>query len=218
MVVRLPPRTPRPSSAPTWPPWFPDETTLDPRIPPLVTGYQAGELPYFVVLGEARTPAHRAALEALGVRILREYSSVDAFAVASSPSAVLQAAALPAVAWLAPIEIVVALNGPEPYGDQTRGTPGDLGAPPWWDVGVTGQGVRIAILDTGIDPTHPDLDDQDWRDWSNPLPHGAKVVEQRNFIGGQCALLAGVQDFHGHGTHVAGIAAGTAEGVPRGGR
>jgi subtilisin family serine protease len=190
------------------------ESTLDPRIPPLVAGYRAGELPYFVVLGETKTASHRAELEAIGVRVLREYRSVDAFAVASSPVTALRVAALPAVAWLAPVEIVFALGDPEPYGDQVRGTPGDVGAPPWWDLGVTGQGVRIAILDTGIDPTHPDLDDQDWRDWSTPLPHGAKIVEQRNFVGGQCASLAGVQDGHGHGTHVAGIAAGTAEGLP----
>jgi subtilisin family serine protease len=191
---------------------------LDPRIPDLVAGHRDGELPYFVVLNRPKQASDRSTLESLGARVLRDYRSVDAFAVASSAANVLRVAALPSVAWLAPVEVVVALNGTESYGSQARGTPGDLGAPAWWDQGVTGEGVRIAILDTGIDASHPDLDDQDWRDWSNPLPHSAKVIEQRNFVGSSvddlCPPIIGVQDGHGHGTHVAAIAAGTAEGAP----
>lgn len=52
----------------------------------------------------------------------------------------------------------------------------------------TGQGSKIAILDTGIDLEHPD-----WR--SRPLNH-------RSFIDNT------PQDFHGHGTQCAGLAAG----------
>jgi subtilisin family serine protease len=185
----------------------------DPRIAELLPGYREGELAYFVLLNQPPSGAQRTALEVLGVRILRSYSSIDAFAVASQPATVLRVAALGDVDFLAPIEVVVALDGPEPFADQTRSTAGDLGAPSLWHEGVTGKGVRIAILDTGIDPTHPDLDDQDFRRWSSVLAAG-KVVDQRNFVGGGCVPLAGVQDGHGHGTHVASIAAGTGEGLP----
>ncbi len=50
-----------------------------------------------------------------------------------------------------------------------------------------GHGVRIAVLDTGIDPDHPDLE-------------GA-IEATRDFTG------EGIEDLNGHGTHCAGIIA-----------
>lgn len=52
-----------------------------------------------------------------------------------------------------------------------------------------GDGVVIAILDSGIDFAHPDL-------------QGKYISTGRNFVGSGAAT-----DDHGHGTHVAGIAA-----------
>nr|WP_307624216.1 S8 family serine peptidase [Streptomyces sp. V3I7] len=68
-----------------------------------------------------------------------------------------------------------------------------IGAPTAWAAGYTGKGVKIAVLDTGVDTSHPDLKDQ--------------VVESRNFSGADDA-----GDHFGHGTHVASIAAGTGAG------
>lgn len=183
---------------------------LDRRIPGLIAGYQPGEIPYFAVLSEPDDAAHQAALTALGARVLRAYRSVDAFALASSPTVVQQVAALSWVKWMAPVEVVTALD--DAVVDQTKATTADVGAPEQWAQGLTGTGIRIAVLDTGLDSTHADLDDLDFRNWSS-LSNKSKVVESRSFVGGACSP-AGTGDGHGHGTHVAGIATGTGEGAP----
>jgi len=182
----------------------------DGRIAGLVPGWRTGELAYFAILSEPDDAAHGAVLAGLGARILRSYRSVEAFALASDATTVLRVAALPWVTRLEPIEVVISLAD-EPLADQTRGTPRDVGADALWAQGILGQGVRIAVLDTGYDPLHPDLDDLDFRHWSSVL-NPPKVVDARNFNGGGCVPLAG--DGHGHGTHVASIAAGTGEGGP----
>lgn len=65
-----------------------------------------------------------------------------------------------------------------------------LGAPQVWQQ-TKGKGVKIAVLDTGIDTNHPDL---------KPNIHGGI-----NFTNGN---LADFEDRQGHGTHCAGVIAG----------
>jgi subtilisin family serine protease len=62
--------------------------------------------------------------------------------------------------------------------------------------GPTGQGVKVAVLDTGIDLTHPDF--------AGRFPDGKNTS---SFVPGQTT----VQDGHGHGTHCAGIVGGPAQ-------
>ncbi|NMO49954.1 S8 family serine peptidase [Actinoplanes sp. TBRC 11911] len=72
------------------------------------------------------------------------------------------------------------------------------GAPEAWARGLDGTGITVAVLDSGVDDTHPDL--------------AGKVVARKNFV----ADYEDARDVAGHGTHVASTIAGT--GAASGGR
>jgi subtilisin family serine protease len=69
-----------------------------------------------------------------------------------------------------------------------------IGAPAAWAAGYTGVGTTVAVLDSGVDDTHPDL--------------AGQVVGRRNFTEG----FEPDSDLSGHGTHVAATIAGTGAG------
>jgi subtilisin family serine protease len=105
--------------------------------------------------------------------------------------------------------------------------------------GLTGQGVVLGMVDTGMDPTHPDLKDENgksrilwWLDFSleraNLHPELEDALgcrtDPNDSNGVPCAVLDGSDvdallsdgdptndpsDYGGHGTHVASLAGGT---------
>ena len=62
-----------------------------------------------------------------------------------------------------------------------------------WALGYTGSGVTVAVLDTGVDVTHPELT--------------SSIVGGRSFV----YYTQSYADDHGHGTHVSGII--TSDGI-----
>ncbi|OJF15897.1 S8 family peptidase [Couchioplanes caeruleus] len=145
-----------------------------------------------------RTAGMRSALSA-GGRKGRTFDSIDA-------SAVTQPKASTASLWRA-------LAGPpaQRRAAQATAAPGirrvwldrkktlsldvsapQIQAPAAWAAGYTGRGVKVAVLDSGYDPAHPDLKDV--------------VKASANFT-----TAPDVVDHFGHGTHVASIVAGSGE-------
>lgn len=116
---------------------------------------------------------------------LSPYSQVDA-----TPAAIRKMAASPDIVCIyqdVPVRIFLDYSVPH------------IHTPRVWQCGVSGQGVKIAIVDTGIDQAHPDFQGQILNTYDNT---------------GQS-----VQDGCGHGTHCASIAAGSgaaSQGIYRG--
>jgi len=131
------------------------------------------------------------ALAAANAQVHRRFHLVRAVSASMSPQAAARLAANPSVAYVEPDLKVRALAQDVPWGI-TR-----IGAPLIHAAGNTGTGVKVAIIDTGIDYTHPDL--------------------ATNYAGGYDFVNDDTDpmDDNGHGTHCAGTVAAVnnSEGV-----
>ena len=78
----------------------------------------------------------------------------------------------------------------------------------WQDTGYTGSGVTMAIIDTGIDGNHTALDDLDDDNTTND-PKIVAFYDAINNPGATNGTEIFPYDDNGHGTHCAGITAGT---------
>ncbi len=67
-----------------------------------------------------------------------------------------------------------------------------------WDLGYKGKGVTVAVLDTGCQPDHPDLQ--------------GRIIGGRNFTSDHGGDPTDYSDNHFHGTHVAGTIAANFNG------
>ncbi len=121
---------------------------------------------------------------------------------------------LPGVVFLthdSPVKLLLDGSIPEHHVDQV------------WDFGFDGNGITVAIIDTGIDPDHLSLNDMDddaectaatVQGVPNP-PCQKKIVAFYDALddsGDDGSGETTPYDDHGHGSHCAGISAGTGEG------
>lgn len=128
-----------------------------------------------------------------GVTLVSDWPSLQAAAVKATPSAAAHLAKNPNVAFVEEDFPRQALSLPYADGDLTWGLQA-VKAQEAWNLGATGQNIKVCVLDTGIDPTHPEF----------VRPDGSSVIAgMANFT-----EAADATDHYGHGTHVSGTIAG----------
>ncbi|MFZ5816377.1 MAG: S8 family serine peptidase [Bacillota bacterium] len=124
--------------------------------------------------------------------------AIHGFAASLTRGQILAAARLPFVASVEPDREVQALLSTATHWTGVNAARTDYGVDGDRDGNAASYSktdVVVAVLDTGVDAAHVDLD-------------GGKVIGWYDVINGK----ASAYDDHGHGTHVASIVAGTGEG------
>ena len=180
-------------------------------------GVEDGRIPCFV-----RFSREGVAPGALGIRA--QTAAGRLCTARLTPEEILRLAGRPEVARIemgAPVRLLLDDSIPEIAADVVQDS--DMESPPTY-AGLTGQGVVVGIVDSGIDHAHPDFWEAgvtrihslwDQTNGDGPPPDGfaygtecdASVIQS-----GACPE----DDTDGHGTHVAGIAAGNGAGTGQG--
>ena len=198
-----------------------------PPRPPTESGEHAEVVVLLHSPALARAPGARAAIEAEQGAFREELASevpeaqigwrfrlvANGFSVTVPESALGRLRSLPGVREVLPTAS---------YAPQATSSAQQIGAPALWGsaLDTAGQGVRIGIIDSGIDPSHRYFDPTGYT-MPAGFPKGqqrftnAKLIVARVFAPKSAtapsARLAFSEDDSSHGTHVAGIAAGNAD-------
>ena len=138
------------------------------------------KIPVIIQFNTKPTNSHINSLETLGAKIKYKYGIIDAVALSISSDLIEQISQLSfikSVEYDAETRIVLAQSALQIKANRV-----------WLEHGIEGKNIRIAVLDTGIDNNHQDLQN---------------VILEKDFTG------EGTDDEHGHGTHVASIIAGS---------
>lgn len=172
------------------------------------------------------TEALRAAIEAAGGHVIRDFTLADlvwAFVPSSALATLAARDDVRDVWWDEPVDLQLAYAARTARARTSVGgiLPGGFspgvdyagvwrGNPEEGYQGVTGNGVLVAVIDSGIDPTHASLDDMD----DDPTTLDAKIaarISTFTILATEAADVAvsSVVFPGSHGTYVAGTAAGT---------
>jgi subtilisin len=153
--------------------------------PSAVLRAQDGNVPVLIGFRHMPRVSDEALVRAHGGRVKYRYSIVPAMAASIPPQAVAALRAHPAVVRVEPDIEAYAVASEYPWGVVRIGAQSVHSLTP----PVLGAGVRVAVIDSGIDHTHPDL--------------AANCRGGWDFVNRDDDPA----DDHGHGTHVAGTLA-----------
>ncbi|MEY2591019.1 MAG: hypothetical protein QOJ67_3003 [Acidimicrobiaceae bacterium] len=186
----------------------------------VVENHVSGTVYYLAQVRSVDAPTLRA-LQLKGATLRQRFDLIGWVALSSPSATVAKVASLPQVVRMVPDKVVEVLSATATavpatvgqaaavYGDQAKRGTHDIGADALWPKGITGTGVNVGVVDSGMDSSHADLGPKIY-DFVNCMGVVPDLVGTSNGIG-SCSSQPGFDD-NGHGSHVSGIAAGSATG------
>ena len=162
--------------------------TNEEQLSPEKGGPPDGLVKVLIGFKEKPGPPEQALVKGLGGKIKYTYNFIPAMAASLPEKAIEALQKNPNVKYVEPDGLVQALDEL----DSSWGVK-HIGAGVVHDLGNRGTGVKVAIIDTGIDSSHGDL----------------TVVGGKSFV----SYTEDFDDDNGHGTHVAGIVAALDDGI-----
>ncbi|MFL6214847.1 MAG: S8 family peptidase [Blastocatellia bacterium] len=162
---------------------------------------------FIVQMNEPPTRAHRQMIRQRGGTIKHQFENINALLVALPVSQVQALAADPMVAFITPdrqvngsMDAATKLVGADQLRQVMPATYGGNYAP------LTGAGVGIAVIDSGISSANKD-------DFRSNATIASRILNFKDFCGDvNGAIHTNEYDDYGHGTTVAGVAAGSGWG------
>ena len=166
---------------------------IDPALAKKVSNGLDEKIPIIVMLNGKSTP------DLTDMDIKYRYRLIDGVAGAATPTAIKRLSESDSVDGIY-LDDSTHISAPatDASGNEAISPAKYVNADKLWAKGIDGKGVTVAVIDSGIDKNHPDLE--------------GKVVGEKNFVDDEISA----DDLLGHGTMVAGIIAGS--GAASGGK
>jgi len=186
-----------------------DNATKKPIVDPQI--YETDEKEFTVILWLKNKESMRDALQYLrehDANILHKYNLFPAIVMKTSKDAISRISDLPGLVGIFYNRRYHLLATKPVMGIRTSTLESSkaIGADTFWANGYKGASIKIGIIDTGVDPNHPDLE--------------GKVIAMESFVKKEYGYDVDDTDptdgYIGvwHGTRVAGVAAGAGKGDP----